>query len=64
MQVSAPEVPTTPQIRGTRTRLILIVVVLTLGLLALAAAAFWNHYKIGLFSEYRAGYASVVPEAA
>ena len=65
MQVSAPELPTASRILETRpTRRILIVVVLTLGLLSLAAAAFWNHYKIGLFSEYRAGYASVAPEAA
>ena len=64
MQVSAPELPSTPRIRETRTRLIIIVLALTLALVSLAVAAFWNHYKIGLFSEYRAGYASVVPEAA
>lgn len=57
MQAAVTEVPRARVSR--RLRLILVASVVIPGIVVVGGVAFWNHYKIGLFGAYHAGYASV-----
>jgi hypothetical protein len=61
MQIAVPEA-TKPQARHSRTRLFLVIVAVTFALLGVAAVAVWDHYKIALFNDYRAGFAAAAAQ--
>ena len=57
MQIAVPEA-TKPQARHSRTRLFVVIGAVAFALLGVVAVAVWDHYKIALFNDYRAGYAA------
>ena len=61
MQIAAPEA-TESQPLHSRTRLFLVLGAVTLSLLIVAAVVLWDHYKIALSNDYRAGYAAVAAQ--